>query len=128
MKPGRGAVSGFVAHARPASALWTIAFGAVEHSADGGATWKPVAIDGQVTFRAVASSGSDVWAGGSAGALFHSADVGAHWERVALGAAGTIVEIRAHADGDILVITDAPERWHTLDNGRTWVTMEDTPH
>lgn len=77
------------------------------------------------TFRAVAATGSDVWAGGSGGALYHSADAGNHWTRVVPAAAG------ASLTGDILsldfadmqhgtVATSTSEVWTTADGGQTW--------
>ncbi|MGA2181424.1 MAG: YCF48-related protein [Bryobacteraceae bacterium] len=101
--------------------LWTIAGsprGMVQRSDDGGATWKTVPISDEVSFRAVVSSGSGVWAGGSAGALYHSTDSGAHWERVAIDTTGTIVGIRAGDGGEVVVTTD---------DGRTW-HLTNTPH
>jgi hypothetical protein len=77
------------------------------------------------TFRAVAATGSDVWAGGSSGALYHSADAGNHWTRVFPAAAG------ASLTGDIISLefadiqhgrasTSTSEVWITTDGGQTW--------
>ena len=77
------------------------------------------------TFRAVAATGSNVWAGGSAGALYHSSDAGNHWTRVVPAYAGAILT------GDIVslefadlqhgrVSTSTPEVWITNDGGQTW--------
>lgn len=77
------------------------------------------------TFRAVAATGSDVWAGGSAGALYHSTDAGNHWTCVVPASAGAILT------GDIVslefadlqhgrVSTSTPEVWITNDGGQTW--------
>jgi hypothetical protein len=112
------AASGFAAMVRPAPVVWRSASGVVQRSNDGGATWVAVPISDEVSFRAVAHFGRDVWAGGSEGALFHSADSGAHWERVATDTTGTIVAIRAGAGGEAVVTTD---------DGRTW-RVRDTPH
>jgi hypothetical protein len=79
----------------------------------------------QVTFRAVAAAGGEVWAGGSAGALYHSVDAGNHWTSVVPATAGTILT------GDILsvefpdpqhgkVSTSTAEVWTTSDDGQTW--------
>jgi hypothetical protein len=76
-------------------------------------------------FRAVAASGANVWAGGSAGALYHSSDAGNTWTRVVPTSAGSILS------GDILALdfpdpqrgtvkTSAPETWTTTDAGQTW--------
>jgi hypothetical protein len=80
---------------------------------------------GALTFRAVAATGPDVWAGGSAGTLYHSLDAGGHWARVVPSAAGTVLT------GDIVslefadaqhgkITTSAPEVWLTSDEGQTW--------
>ncbi len=44
--------------------------------------WTRVLNDQPVTFRAVATVGNDIWAGGDDGALFHSPDGGEHWNKV----------------------------------------------
>ncbi len=80
---------------------------------------------GGLTFRAVAATGPDVWAGGSGGALYHSLDAGSHWTRVAPSSAGAILT------GDIIAVefsdpqhgkitTSTPEVWTTGDDGQTW--------
>lgn len=77
------------------------------------------------TFRGVAATGSDVWAGGSGGALYHSTDAGDHWTRVVPAYAGAILT------GDIIslefvdlqhgrVSTSTPEVWITNDGGQSW--------
>ncbi len=76
-------------------------------------------------FRALATNGADVWAGGSAGALYHSQDAGNHWIRVVPASAGTALS------GDIVSLefpdpqhgelsTSTPEVWTTTDAGQTW--------
>jgi hypothetical protein len=105
---------------RPA-VLWSIggeSRGVLQRSDDGGATWTVVTLAGEVSFRAVTSTGNDVWVGGSAGALFHSGDQGAHWQRVETNTTGTIVGIRAGASGEAVVTTD---------DGRTWKVKATQP-
>jgi len=76
-------------------------------------------------FRAVAASGLEVWAGGSAGMLFHTSDGGGIWIRVSPSSGGTILT------GDIVniqffdtqhgrVTTSTPELWTTSDAGQSW--------
>jgi hypothetical protein len=76
-------------------------------------------------FRAVAASGANVWAGGSAGALYHSSDAGNTWTRVIPTSAGSILS------GDVVAVdfpdpqhgaikTSAPETWTTTDSGQSW--------
>ncbi len=77
------------------------------------------------TFRTVAASGADVWAGGSHGTLYHSLDAGDHWTRVLPSSTG------AALTGDILsldfvdpqhgrVSTSTAENWITTDGGQNW--------
>jgi hypothetical protein len=77
------------------------------------------------TFRAVAATGSDVWAGGSGGALYHSADAGNHWTQVVPAAAGAVLtgDIISLEFADIQhgrVSTSTSEAWMTSDGGQTW--------
>jgi hypothetical protein len=76
-------------------------------------------------FRAVAASGLEVWAGGSAGMLFHTSDGGGIWIRVSPSSGGAILT------GDIVniqffdtqhgrVTTSTPELWTTSDGGQSW--------
>jgi Photosynthesis system II assembly factor YCF48 len=76
-------------------------------------------------FRAVASNGAEVWAGGSNGALYHSADAGSNWERIVPSSAGKALT------GDVVsldfpdsrhgrVSTSTGEIWLTGDAGRNW--------
>jgi hypothetical protein len=77
------------------------------------------------TFRAVAASGADVWAGGSAGTLFHSLDGGNHWTRVVPATGGTfltgdIVSLQFPDPQHGKVSTSTAEVWTTSDDGQTW--------
>jgi hypothetical protein len=77
------------------------------------------------TFRVVAASGTDVWAGGSGGALYHSPDAGNHWTRVtptSSGAAlaGDIVSLEFPDKQHGKVSTSTGEIWTTSDAGQTW--------
>jgi len=76
-------------------------------------------------FRALASTSSEVWAGGSNAVLYHSLDAGAHWTRVLPSSAGgeltgdiTAVDFSDLQHGRIT--TSAPEIWTTTDDGQTW--------
>jgi Photosynthesis system II assembly factor YCF48 len=76
-------------------------------------------------FRAVAASGLEVWAGGSAGMLFHTTDGGGIWIRVTPSSggailAGDIVNIQFSDKQHGRVTTSTPELWTTSDAGRTW--------
>ncbi|MBZ5594559.1 MAG: zf-HC2 domain-containing protein [Acidobacteriia bacterium] len=116
------------------SALWSINAspamaenlrGVVERSTDAGKTWEAVPLSESVSFRAVASAGSQVWAGGTGGALFHSPDGGAHWERITVSEGNarltaTIVNINAADPNVIKIATSSGERWSSADGGRQW--------
>ncbi len=76
-------------------------------------------------FRALAATGSEVWAGGSNSVLYHSLDAGAHWTRVLPSSAGIELtgDITAVDFSDLQhgrITTSAPEVWTTADDGRTW--------
>jgi hypothetical protein len=77
------------------------------------------------TFRSVAATGTDIWAGGSGGVLYHSSDAGDHWFRVAPVSSGAMLT------GDIVslefadpqhgkILTSTGEIWTTSDDGQTW--------
>jgi photosystem II stability/assembly factor-like uncharacterized protein len=92
---------------------------------DAGKTWEVVPLGDSVSFRAVASAGQNVWAGGTGGALFHSADGGTHWERITVSdgnarLTGTIVKIDAANPNLIRITTSSGEKWASPDSGRRW--------
>ncbi len=77
------------------------------------------------TFRSVAASGSEVWAGGSASALYHSVDAGNHWSRVVPASAGTslagdVISIEFPDTAHGKISTSTSEIWTTGDAGQTW--------
>jgi hypothetical protein len=76
-------------------------------------------------FRALAATGSEVWAGGSNAVLYHSLDAGAHWTRVLPSSAGTELtgDITAVDFSDLQhgrITTSTPEVWTTADDGQSW--------
>lgn len=97
--------------------------GRVQRSVDNDQTWKSVALDKHIRFRAVSATGSEVWAGGEGGALYHSSDSGNHWTRVPLPAeiaSATIVRLEfTDAEHGTLAISSG-ESWATSDGGETW--------
>jgi hypothetical protein len=115
-------------------ALWSInaspnassgSRGVVQRSLDGGNTWEDVPVNDQVSFRAIATSGSHVWAGGSDGALFHSSDGGLRWARITVATentqlTGAIVSIDAGNPSEIKITTSSGEQWIGGDGGRHW--------
>jgi hypothetical protein len=117
--------AGFDAY--PTPAIWAVDVpqNQVERSMDQGKTWQPVPIASQVRFQAVATSGPNIWAGGSDGALFRSLDNGSHWEPVFIGdsstkLSATIVSIDSPTPTQIRVTTATGERWISTDGGRHW--------
>jgi hypothetical protein len=110
---------------RTVAPSWRISTaGRLERSTSPG-EWTPVLSEQPVAFRAVASIGNDVWAGGSDGALFHSSDAGEHWTKVALVADGepeqaVVRSIHFDTPAEGRVTTDAGTTWSTLDGGKTW--------
>ena len=87
--------------------------------------WTRVLAEQPVTFRTVAVSGRDVWAGGSDGALFHSSDGGNAWSQVKLLADGqaehaAVNSIRFDSPSEGRVSTDEGAIWSTSDGGKTW--------
>lgn len=136
-----------------ASPRWSITpAGALQRSFDGGNTWEnvnPISSSASVVnqlvsvekagnradkkagdragagFHAVAASGLEVWAGGSAGLLLHTSDGGASWIRVSpvsdgVALRGDIVSIQFSDTQHGRVTTSAPELWITSDAGQTW--------
>jgi hypothetical protein len=89
-----------------ANLRWTVTSdGRVQRSSDG-RNWidVPIVNDKNVKFRALASDGDEVWAGGARGVLYYSADAGSTWrphpvERVN----GDI--IRLNVNGKTLIIS-----------------------
>ncbi len=94
-------------------------------SNDEGRSWPPVKVASNVTFRAVTSFGTEVWAGGNNGALYHSSDLGQHWVKVKPSANGVeltkdIVSLD-FADSQHGKLTTADGKvWTTSDGGVSW--------
>jgi hypothetical protein len=91
----------------------------------GAGTWTQKLASEEVTFRAVATVGGNVWAGGNSGALFHSSDGGDHFNQVVLAAngqteRGAIVSIHFDTVQQGSVTTDASATWTTYDGGQSW--------
>ena len=134
------------------SVRWTISSaGVLQRSVNGGTTWQDLDVNTQVTesqrkssartedylykknyrnqrpgvFRAVAASGSEVWAGGSGGMLVHSLDAGNHWSLVApsegkVSLTGDIVGVEFSDIQHGKISTSSGDVWITGDDGQTW--------
>ncbi|HTR22962.1 MAG TPA: zf-HC2 domain-containing protein [Terriglobales bacterium] len=106
------------------SATWIVADGALQHSADGGRTWKKVA-GADRSVLCFVSRGQEFWAGGSAGKLLHSVDNAATFSAIAVSFKDqpltlAISHIDLTDDGKIVLTTDNHETWTSADNGKTW--------
>ena len=100
--------------------------GVVERSRDAGQSWETVPLSERVNFRAVATFGPDVWAGGSAAVLFHSADGGSQWAEIKVAdengsVSGDIVKIEVRGPNHVTVTTSSGEVWISVDDGKNWV-------
>ena len=147
------AIGGPVSVSSAAVPRWSInSTGGLQRSFDQGATWQAINVEAnpayfnsatslQVSaakvrakarkeiapvFRAVAATGADVWAGGSAGVLYHSLDAGDHWTRVVPASAGTtltddIIRVEFSDARHGKVSTSTAEMWTTSDDGQTWL-------
>jgi photosynthesis system II assembly factor YCF48-like protein/putative zinc finger protein len=119
------AIGGYVVPATSSFPRWTISpDGTLQRSIDSGKTWENVVVENQI-FRAVATVGADVWAGGSSGLLYHSSDAGQQWTRIKPSAHGTSltddiarIEFTDHQHGKLT--TTAGKAWSTSDAGQTW--------
>ncbi len=112
-------------HQAAANSHWRIGSEGQLERSTGAGTWTQKLASGEVTFRAVATVGSDVWAGGNGGALFHSSDGGEHFNKVVLSAngqteRGAIVSIHFDTAQQGRVISDTGATWTTTDGGQSW--------
>ena len=108
-----------------ANSHWRIGKDGQLERSTGSGTWTQKLASEEVTFRAVATVGSDVWAGGNGGALFHSSDGGDRFNKVGLSAngqaeSGSIVSIHFDTAQQGTVTTDSGATWTTTDGGHTW--------
>jgi len=115
-------------------ALWSInaspdtagiSHGVVQRSTDKGQTWEIVPLSERVSFRAVAASGLEVWAGGSEGRLFHSSDGGSNWVEINVAGESSklkadIVRIDVRDRSHVAVTAASGERWASRDGGGYW--------
>jgi photosystem II stability/assembly factor-like uncharacterized protein len=94
-------------------------------STDAGKNWQAVPFAGNVTFRAVAVIGPNVWVGGRGGALYYSPDDGNQWQGLTPLADGAALS----EDITVLTFSDAQhgslstasgQTWTTSDGGRSW--------
>jgi hypothetical protein len=86
----------------------------------GNATPQVIEVAPEVILHAVASVGSQVWAGGNGGRLYHSADGGVTWNQVAFPAAQTIVSIQFNNSASGFIRTADGLCYSTTDGGLSW--------
>lgn len=99
---------------------WRIVDGAVEHTADGGATWQAQALGVDVRVRAGAAPAARVcWLAGSRGVILLTTD-GASWRRISFPESADLVAVEATDDAHATVTTATGRRFSTDDGGRTW--------
>ena len=116
-------LSGLVPALSPRPRFRITGAGQIERSVQS-SIWMPVAVAPDTHFRALAISGSDVWAGGDHLRLFHSADNGLNWTEVQLPAGAdrehAIAHIRIDSPQQLTVEDEAGGLWTTSDAGATW--------
>jgi photosystem II stability/assembly factor-like uncharacterized protein len=100
---------------------WRILDGAVEHSADGAATWQPQPIGVATPMRAGAAPAARVcWLAGVAGVVLRTTDA-VTWRRIPFPESVDLVAIQA-SDASQATVTAADGRhFTTTDGGATWV-------
>ena len=107
---------------------WTIADdGTLQRSFDNGQSWEALALSEGKPFRATASVGPVVWAGGSNGVLFRSVDAGEHWARIqpksgeqSLTGDVTSIHLEGAANEIVRVQTSTGQKWISNDGGQRW--------
>ena len=114
-----------MARQKAAGSRWRIGSDGRLERSTGAGTWTQKLASEAVTFRAVATVGSEVWAGGNGGALFHSSDSGDQFNKVVLAAngqteRGAIVSIHFDTAQQGSVTSDSGATWTTTDGGRSW--------
>jgi hypothetical protein len=90
-----------------------------------GEEFHPVYVADGIFFKAVAESGSEVWAGGIGGALYHSTDDGKSWMKLMPSAGdqpliADVTSIHATQRGAAELLTSNGEHWITIDGGQHW--------
>ena len=114
------AIGTVIVSSNPASRWRIVQGGAVQRSADAGATWQTQNTGVSVTMSAGASPSPSVcWLVGPGGIALLSTD-GRSWKRVAFPEAVQLVAVRATDDQAATVTTADGREFITEDGGRTW--------
>lgn len=112
----------------PASSMvlgWAISRGGQVLRSIGSGLWATVPLVPGVRFRALASAGRAIWAGGRSDQVYVSPDQGAHWTQVMLPDVGAapkdLASISASDEAHVVIADGAGQEWRTSDGGASWV-------
>lgn len=112
----------------PASGMvlgWAISRGGQVLRSIGSGLWATVPLVPGVRFRALASAGRAIWAGGRSDQVYVSPDQGAHWTQVMLPDVGAapkdLASISASDEAHVVIADGAGQEWRTSDGGASWV-------
>jgi hypothetical protein len=120
-KAKRGAAPGSAVAGLPQQApAWSISPEGKLTRSLGGAAPQVIEVAPDAVLHAVASVGSQVWAGGNGGRLYHSVDGGTTWNQVALPKAQTIVSIQFKNVTHGVIRTADGLRYSTSNAGQSW--------
>jgi len=111
--------------------LWRVSSsGELQQSTDAGHNWRTALREHPSKFKAVASSGATVWAGGDDGALWSSLNNGLTWRKLAPSMdghspRGTVENIQLAAPKNVTFKTSAGETWSSPDGGINWTVKSE---
>lgn len=111
---------------KPSERLLVVASdGSLRRTLDGGATWQDISVGPNVRLRALALSGTTVWAAGDEGALYRSPDAAENWQRVSLSyrqvpMTSDIAKIHFSDPQHGEIVTRDGQIWITVDGGQKW--------
>ncbi len=116
---------------KSAGTLWRVSSaGELQQSTDSGRNWKTALGEHPSKFKAVASTGATVWAGGDDGALWSSLNNGLTWRKLAPSVdghspRGTVENIQLAAPKNVTFRTSAGETWSSPDGGINWTVKSE---
>ncbi len=116
---------------KSAGTLWRVSgSGELQQSTDFGQNWRTALGEHPSKFKAVASVGATVWAGGDDGALWSSLNNGLTWRKLAPtvdghSPRGTVEKIQLAAPKNVTFRTSAGETWSSPDGGINWTVKSE---
>ena len=116
---------------KSAGTLWRVSSsGELQQSTDSGQNWRTALGEHPSKFKAVASAGATVWAGGDDGALWSSLNNGLTWRKLAPtvdghSPRGTVEKIQLAAPKNVTFRTSAGETWSSPDGGINWTVKSE---